>query len=280
MITTRSRSSKVKELTIFDNFIIDSTLTKNKDKTTISSSVVSDNRIWIQQDIQGVPHVHSGWFPSKEQSKLVKYIKSKFKRKPDTRKLTILDFFKLLPENFNDLKSFENISDQYEKALLQANELGQIALADKLTNQIVVAKYELQLIQYKLTKYVTEKQLITFYEQVKDEKNLKLTWIKNFTRVIPEDVYALKKASDSYNVFDNYVILHYDPNEENEELTEEEKEKKKDPILFGVIQNSRKLYYIADWKDEFCDLTLEEMFTTLSDKPKKLSMNTIKSEIK
>jgi hypothetical protein len=52
-------------------------------------------------------------------------------------------------------------------------------------------------------------------------------------------------------------------------LTEKQKveeEKKKDPILFGVIQNSRKLYFIGDWTDEFCDLTLDKMMEIISDK--------------
>lgn len=34
-------------------------------------------------------------------------------------------------------------------------------------------------------------------------------------------------------------------------------------IIFGVIASSKKLYYITDWIDEYCDLTLEQFVDTL-----------------
>jgi hypothetical protein len=130
-----------------------------------------------------------------------------------------------------------------------------------------------------LKKYVTEKQVIDFYEKVGQDKNLKLTWIKNFGRIIPEEVYKIKKDVDERKIFDNYVILHYDPANNGEKLTKKEVEKKKDPILFGVIKNSRKLYFIADWKDEYCDLTLEEMFKVLKGKVLQINNKSVKSYI-
>lgn len=41
-------------------------------------------------------------------------------------------------------------------------------------------------------------------------------------------------------------------------------EQKRDPILFGVIRGSDKLYFIADWIDEYCDLTFEKITSQLS----------------
>jgi hypothetical protein len=67
-----------------------------------------------------------------------------------------------------------------------------------------------------------------------------------------------KARLDELKIFDNYVIMHYDPDGVNSSMTDEEvEEAKKDPILFGVIAGSRKLYYIGDWVDEYCDLTLD-----------------------
>jgi hypothetical protein len=60
-------------------------------------------------------------------------------------------------------------------------------------------------------------------------------------------------------VFDNYVVLHYDPQANAYGMTQEEVRKKKDPILFGVIHSSNKLYFVGDWIDEVCDLTLEQL---------------------
>ena len=47
-----------------------------------------------------------------------------------------------------------------------------------------------------LKKYVTEKQVIDYYEKVGQDKNLKLTWIKNFGRIIPERIFEIKKEID------------------------------------------------------------------------------------
>lgn len=64
--------------------------------------------------------------------------------------------------------------------------------------------------------------------------------------------------------------MHYDPKKKNTELTKKEKEKKRDPILFGIIKHSRNFYYIGDWIDEYCDLTLKEAVLIIEDKPKQI----------
>ena len=64
-------------------------------------------------------------------------------------------------------------------------------------------------------------------------------------------------------VFDNYVILYYDPEGIVYKETAHEEAKRRDPIIFGVIAGSKKLYYVADWIDEYCDLTLDAFVDTL-----------------
>ena len=74
----------------------------------------------------------------------------------------------------------------------------------------------------------------------------------------------IKKAADERGWFDNYLVLYFTTKGiESAELTKEEVRQKKDPILFGVIRNSRKLYFVADWTDEYCNLTLDKMLKVL-----------------
>ena len=105
---------------------------------------------------------------------------------------------------------------------------------------------------------------------------MRLDYIKNFTRVIPSDVQKEKKKADKLKVFDNYVILHYDPLKKNVAPTAKEKEadrkKKADPILFGVIAESHDLYYITDWVDDTCDLTLDEFVKVMGIKKEELEI--------
>ncbi len=78
-----------------------------------------------------------------------------------------------------------------------------------------------------------------------------------------------KVLADNLQVFDNYVILYYDPTGKSFSLTEYEKAEeeriKKDPILFGVIKDSDKLYYIDSWIDDLCDLTWDQVVEKLSE---------------
>ena len=101
-----------------------------------------------------------------------------------------------------------------------------------------------------------------------------MTYIKNFIKVIPEDVTEAKQEADMLKIFDNYVILHYDYDGKAVDDTKAEKEKKKDPVLFGLIKGSTNMYYIGDWIDDYCDLTLDVIIKTIG-KESKLDKETI-----
>ena len=85
---------------------------------------------------------------------------------------------------------------------------------------------------------------------------------------MPSDVIEKKIEADKLNIFDNYAVIHYDKTIENfkQIVTVEEERKdrirRRDPILVGLIQGSRKLYYIADWvtkKDDLALLKVEQL---------------------
>lgn len=192
----------------------------------------------------------------------------------------IREFFLSFIKETKELKAVADIADYYNDAIEKTHTSGQIGLQEKLKSLLEVSRAEAQLIGMNSKKYVTEDQVIDFCEEINYDKNIKLTWIKRFVKIIPSDIIDIKKIYDDKRIFDNYVILHYDPNNDATEYTEKEIEEiKKDPILFGVVANSRKLYYIADWKDDYCDLTLDKMFETLGEKVKNINNRTVKTAI-
>jgi hypothetical protein len=154
--------------------------------------------------------------------------------------------------------------DAHVKLIENAKKAGQVAMVEKLNKEIELRKYENALIASGIIKRVTEKQLLDFSD--KCQKGLCLDWIKNFTRPIPEEIVELKTKADEACLFDNYVVLYYDPENRSAEMTEAEKERAKDPILFGVMRASRNLYFIGDWKDEQCDLQLSDIVEKLQNK--------------
>lgn len=207
----------------------------------------------------------------KEKKGLFNKVKRLFLRGEDRGKeqeveiIDILQFFhdvkltvEAQPKYVNRVKDFANLVKKAEKS-------GQTALLEKLTRELIIQKYESVLYAFGYSQYITEEQLVNFVK--KTEKGLALDYLYQYVRIIPDEVLKAKEELDKLEVFDNYVILHYDPDMTGVEQTEEEKieevKKKQDPILFGVIADSKKLYYIADWIDEYCDLTWEQIAETL-----------------
>ena len=168
---------------------------------------------------------------------------------------------------FSDVKlSAEDEATEYRDRLAEyvncigiAEKSGQIALKEKLFNNLVINKYETILFSKGLVKAVTEETIVKLAKD--SPKALALDYIQNYIRNIPISVIKKKLEIDQLEIFDNYVILHYDPNGVSYAQTNKEKEekKKRDPIMFGVIEGSTKLYYIDSWEDEYCDLTWDKM---------------------
>ena len=156
---------------------------------------------------------------------------------------------------------YVNRLSEYINCIGLAEATGQIALKEKLFGQLVINKYESILYANGYDKLITEDVMVKLTK--KAPKALSLTYIANYTRTIPLDIIKKKLELDTLEIFDNYVILHYDPNGKSYAQTVKERrkevEKAKDPILFGVIAGSDKLYYIGDWEDEYCNLRLENV---------------------
>lgn len=126
-----------------------------------------------------------------------------------------------------------------------------------------------------MRKYVTAEQLIKLTHTLGINKsNLTLTYLDNYSRIIPKDAASkIKNALDltlenGVHVFDNVVILSL-----NHKGVSELTEKEKDPIAFGVIEKSDKLYFIADWIDEYCSLTLESLIEEYKVEVNSISLN-------
>jgi len=187
------------------------------------------------------------------------------------------NFFVSCFDSFKELNYVGDVIENIEEYINNARATNQVAMLEKLIEMKDVIRGELNLITINVNKYLTEKDIVKYYQTLNDtEKQLKLTWIKNFIKPIPTDLVSLKKEIDKRLVFDNYVILHFDPNNDATNLTKKEEEILKDPILFGVIKNSRKLYYIGDWKDDYCKLTLEELLTSIKrKKASEINNNTV-----
>jgi hypothetical protein len=259
-----------KRLEIFHNFSVDSQLKRhNKEQSKILSlqgpeDSISSGNIFIRSEgtnngfITSTSVMMEGNSGEKTLTKnpgVWQKIKSWFNKPP--KKKNALTVFNAIFNNIRELKKYEDRSKDYDVAIERARLNGQYALAEHLESRKSVFLLESQLLIFEFKKYITEDQVIEFADNC--EKCLRLDWIKNFARPIPKEVLDEKMRADEQELFDNYVILHYDPENRNSKMTKEDIEKAKDPILFGVRKESTSLYFIGDWKDEYCDLTFDDL---------------------
>lgn len=291
-----------KKLLIFDNFIVDDKLKSKafdgRDGIFIGNSSLNNFTVSSGSPEMDSDTSFANWATYREyikyryeqNSTIINYIKLKFAEYFLKDKVTkkyvkfqlIEDFFKDIHNAVVDLDVDENSIQFYIDAVKDASANGQVALKELLISKKDVIISELALLKSKnKVKYVSESDVVKFYEKTrKTGKCLKLSWIKNYVRVIPPEVILLKKEFDELRIFDNYVVLHFDKNNDSTNMTEKEIIKAKDPILFGVIKGSRKLYFVGDWIDEYCNLTLDNFIKELEQKEvKKLSVKSIKKEL-
>ena len=179
-----------------------------------------------------------------------------------TKTLTIDDFFEQVKIKVSGKDEVLSRIKPIYKNISQAKAMGQIALIETLLEKLVVEVYECAIAGSGFDRAISLTDLNNLQDKCK--KLLSMNQISNFTRAIPTNVIERKLEADKLHVFDNYVVLSYDPSgEDYKETTQQAINRAKDPILFGVILGSEKLYYIADWVDEFCDLTWDKMLTIM-----------------
>ena len=211
-------------------------------------------------------------------------IKSLFKKKEveireDEKYMDALQFFSLVKASSKEsVATYRDRVSDYLKSIHNAVTVGQTALVEDLLRGLVTNKYESVLFAEGLYYVVNEQQMVSFVKQC--EKGIKLEYVKNFTRPMPQNVVDKIAKINQLEVFDNYVVLYYDPDGKIYKETAKEEAKRKDPIIFGVIAGSEKLYYVADWIDEYCDLTLEAFIDAIGVKKDELHMDYDPSKVK
>lgn len=196
-----------------------------------------------------------------------------FKRRiTKVREISVDEFFEKAKLNKKELIIVNGITEKYLNQIERAEKLGQTALVEKMKDDIEVVKKEaMACAKGGIKEYLEKEQLDILLK--KSSKNITLTPLKNFTRYIPDIVAKKLEKLKNLNLFDEYTVVHYDPKKEAVKMTKEEEKKSKDPILFGKINGSTHFYFIGDWIDEFCNLTLKETIKIIEDKPKSLLNN-------
>lgn len=172
---------------------------------------------------------------------------------------SVIVVFNRVKVGMKELNEWIDRKKELDNQIEIAQAAGQSHLAKKLISERTVRNYENALFLAGHKKYASEQDLLDFAK--KCEKGLSIDWMADFARPIPASVIEKKKKADELMIFDNYSVLHFDP--KGNAVDPKSVEKRKDPILFGMIKGSRNFYFIDDWEDAHCKLTFDQIVKTL-----------------
>ena len=174
---------------------------------------------------------------------------------------------------FNDLKSKKNtITDEllqqiHENAAILASKYvasGQKSALKKLVYILNTIEKEKSLIDMGINTFVYKDDLDFYIDNNPDSeaKPIKIIELERYEREIPDEIVSvIEKTKD---IFDELYVVYTDYTGKEEKRIEAEK-RSTDPILFGVFMDTEervcidRFYYLGDWIDEYCDLTLDKL---------------------
>lgn len=177
-------------------------------------------------------------------------------------------YFKYIKKKFGTLEEMRLNSrlKKVERAFNKAVESGQEALGQKLLIEIARETRESEMYAKGIRHFIEREDLIKYKTKIR-KGHISDTLLKNYVRAIPEEVTKKRQKYD--DVFDDFVVFHYYEEEaekkraEKQKLSQREKDALRDPVLFGIIKETNRLYFIAEWDDELCDLSFDEMIDAI-----------------
>jgi hypothetical protein len=160
--------------------------------------------------------------------------------------------------------SAESLDQLHDNAMILLNkyaDVGQHKASAKLIFQIECIISEKQLLDLGIDTFVYRDDVEEYIDHIEKDV-VKIMEIANYERDIPDEIAEAIKATR--HIFTDYYIVFTDYTGKVEKSVEKER-RKKDPIVFGVIHDKNRtmlldrFYFIGDWEDEYCDLTLAKM---------------------
>ena len=152
---------------------------------------------------------------------------------------------------------------------------GQVKAAKKLMFHLECLEREKEIIKAGVDTFIYRSDIEDYIDNVAKDV-VKVIELENYERDIPEEVVeVIEKVKDK---FTKMYVMFTDYTGKVERSVEKEK-REKDPILFGTLQNEatrtiiERFYYVADWVDEYCDLTLDRMVDEMATEGRYISHN-------
>lgn len=162
---------------------------------------------------------------------------------------------------------YQNCIELMEKCFVT----GQKDAIKKLYFHMEAIEKEIEVVRAGIDQYVLRDDVEEFIDNV-SSKVVKIIDLESYEREIPDDIIEKMKAVKP--LFNQFFVVFTDYTGKMEKKVEKRR-RDKDPILFGTFHNEdyssvlERFYYIGDWEDEYCDLTLDKMVNEFKSKKRR-----------
>lgn len=192
-------------------------------------------------------------------------------------KLTPKEYFEYIKgkKNLVTNEDLKKIYDNSLKLLEKYIITGQIKAALKLKFHLETIEKEKQIVDLGINTFVYKDDIEEYIDNVEGDV-VKIIELENYEREVPDEIVA--KISSVKNLFSNFYVVFTDYSGKIEKKIAKER-REKDPILFGTFEDKKsstiveRFYFIGDWIDEYCDLTLERMVAEMNIVGKNIAHN-------
>ena len=181
----------------------------------------------------------------------------------DVSPTTYFDYVKGMKKDIED-ENLQLVADNCLTLLAKAKMTGQTKLAEKIFKQYSLIMRELNAAKYGFDTIVYRSDIEKFIENI-SKHPVKIIELNNYPREVDDSILDKLVLAKENNLFDEYYVVFTDYTGEVTKLIAKER-RDKDPILFGAFKTDDKnnipedrFFYIGDWVDDYCDLTLDEM---------------------
>lgn len=197
----------------------------------------------------------------------------------EQRELTPSEYFEIVKSRKQTVTD-EDLSKIYDNCLELLNKYkitGQTAGMRKLLFHLESVEAEREIVKMGITTFIYRDDIDEYIDNIAKD-TVKIIELEKYEREIPDEIVAIiEQVKDK---FDQLYILFTDYTGKVERQIEKER-RAKDPILFGTFQNERtktvidRFYFLGDWEDEYCDLTLDKMVNEVKAKKNRNIVRTV-----
>lgn len=190
------------------------------------------------------------------------------KQQVEEEKITPSQYFDYIKEAKNVITTdaLKNSYDTFIALAKKYQRLGQVESMKKLCFLADVLTKEEKLIEMGVNTFIYKDVIEDYIENVA-QKTVKIVELSRYMREVPDELVEVIERTKDF--FDEFYVIFTDYTGKEERKVEKER-RDKDPILFGVFKNSSnvadRFYFLGDWVDEYCDLTLDKLIEEYTEK--------------